>query len=269
MTIDRSEPGTEGRMEEIIEARMELEALREAYGDLRERLVTEGEERRRKLKAELSPKYEMETKEIQESKISATKDLDELRQRAIKDGYEQGLKSGIEEGRQRGLEESRRLAQEKAELLARGLLESACEKFPGLLERCIEDFERCWHETVGEMRRDTVALSRGIAERILRRELPELPNLVIENIDIAVQRISDQRQLRIEVHPADLALVVQFLPDLNRKIKGAEAAEVVGEDSIRRGGCRVRSETGFVDMSIDTQLDLIESALVKNSQVAG
>ena len=49
MTIDRSEPGTEGRMEEIIEARMELEALREAYGDLRERLVTEGEERRRKL----------------------------------------------------------------------------------------------------------------------------------------------------------------------------------------------------------------------------
>ena len=46
MTIDRSEPGTEGRMEEIIEARMELEALREAYGDLRARLVTEGEERR-------------------------------------------------------------------------------------------------------------------------------------------------------------------------------------------------------------------------------
>ena len=62
MTIDRSGPGTEERMEEIIEARMELEALREAYGDLRERLVTEGEERRKKLKAELSAKYEMVTK---------------------------------------------------------------------------------------------------------------------------------------------------------------------------------------------------------------
>ena len=74
------------------------------------------------------------------------------------------------------------------------------------------------------------------------------------------------RKIQIEVNPVDLTTVVEFLPALGKKIQGAEGAEVIGVESICRGGCRVRSETGSVDLGIDTQLDLIESALIQDTQ---
>ncbi|OUU20921.1 MAG: hypothetical protein CBC13_09745 [Planctomycetia bacterium TMED53] len=268
----------EGHVEEqdLLNARMELEALREAYDDLKRGLILEGEQQKARLqearKAEserIIQRMEDERKKSEEARQKNEVICQELRQASSEEGRRQGYEIGYEEGLQKGLEESRRVARENTERAAKEILGDSCDTLPATLAKCLDDFDRAWRETVSEMRRDTVALSRGIAERIIRRELDQLPQLVLENIEVAVQRISDRRRLCIEVHPADLEAVVQFLPELGRRIRGAEAAEVVGQEFIQRGGCRIQSETGQVDLRIDTQLDLIESALIRNTQVSG
>ena len=260
----------------IAEARLELESLRQAYDDLMGQLRAEGEEQQRRLQVARDAERERIATQIEEANAKAAKirqqalvECESLRKEATEEGRRGGYELGYEEGVQRGLEESRRIARENTEKAAREILGESCGTVPAMLNECLGDFDRVWRGTVGEMRRDTVALSRGIAERILRREIDRLPQLVLENIEVAIQRISDRRRLCIEVHPADLEFVIEFLPELGKRIRGAEAAEVIGHEAIQRGGCRVKGETGHVDLCIDTQLDLIESALIRNTQVSG
>jgi flagellar biosynthesis/type III secretory pathway protein FliH len=111
-----------------------------------------------------------------------------------------------------------------------------------------------------------VKLARGIAEKVIRREIESLPVMVVENIELAVQRIGDRSQIIIEVNPTDLSAVVQFLPALRKKFEGCEGAEVIGVDSISAGGCRVKSRSSSVDLTVGTQLDLIELALIQDKQ---
>ncbi|MGB1662036.1 MAG: FliH/SctL family protein [Planctomycetota bacterium] len=260
----------------IAEARLELESLRKAYDDLMGQLRVEGEEQQRRLQVARDAERERIATQIEEANAKAAKirqqalvECESLRKEATEEGRRGGYELGYEEGVQRGLEESRRIARENTEKAAREILGESCGTVPAMLNECLGDFDRVWRGTVGEMRRDTVALSRGIAERILRREIDRLPQLVLENIEVAIQRISDRRRLCIEVHPADLEAVIEFLPELGKRIRGAEAAEVIGHEAIHRGGCRVKGETGHVDLCIDTQLDLIESALIRNTRVSG
>lgn len=260
----------------ISEARMELESLRQAYDDLMRQLAVEGEmlqksfqEAREAEKERIATEIGDARKKTEKILHQATVESERIRMEATEEGRRKGYELGYEEGVQRGLEESRRIARENTEKAAREILGESCGSVPAMLNECLGDFDRVWRGTVGEMRRDTVALSRGIAERILRREIDRLPQLVIENIEVAIQRISDRRRLTIEVHPADLEAVIGFLPELGMRFRGAEAAEVIGHEAIQRGGCRVKGETGHVDLCIDTQLDLIESALIRNTQVSG
>ena len=261
---------------QIAEARLELDSLRQAYRELMHELNAEGEQQRQRIEQARIEERERIATRIEEEREKAKKALkrldaecEPLREKSIEEGRREGYEVGYQEGVQKGLEESRRIARENTERAAREILGESCARVPAMLSDCLEEFDRVWRGTVGEMRRDTVALSRGIAERILRREIDRMPQLVLENIEVAIQRISDRRRLCIEVHPADLEAVIDFLPELGKRIRGAEAAEVMGHEAIQRGGCRVKGETGHVDLCIDTQLDLIESALIRNTQVSG
>ena len=276
--FSRSDSGVEGSMEnrDVAEARLELQALRQAYDDLLQELVGEGnkqhvrlQEARNAERDRIATLIEDERKRAEEARQKNEEFCLNLRQKSEVEGQRLGYEAGYEEGLQKGLEESRRVARENTERAAREILADSCETVPLMLSECLADFEKTWRGTVGEMRRETVALSRGIAERIIRREIDQIPQLVLENIEVAVQRISDRRRLCIEVNPADLEAVIEFLPELGRKIRGAGAAEIIGVESIQKGGCRVKGETGQVDLCIDTQLDLIESALIRNTQVPG
>lgn len=248
------------------EARLRLEALQIAYQQLMQKLLADGQKS--------VAAIEQTNADIEQAKEYSLAKIEDLRNEArsaaceqgLEDGRKQGFEAGHAEGVQMGLEEGRREFSQSVEQKARELVSQQCETLPQTLATAIEEFSRCWKDTIEETRRDTVKLARGIAQRILRREIEDLPSVVVENIELAVQRIGDRSQIVVEVNPADLTAVVKFLPILGQKFEGAEGAEIVGEESITRGGCRVRSRSASVDLTMETQLDLIESALIKDTQ---
>jgi len=247
-------------------AQKRLDALQAAYADLRRKLVQEGNEMTAAIETARNETDEHVRRKISEANQKLAEIEEEARERGIAKGHREGFDSGFTEGMQKGLERSRSDADELIQQKAEYMLGESCESVSKMLENVLREFNGCWKFTIEEIRRDTVALARGIAERILRKEIVEFPQLVTENIELAIQRIGDRRKIRIEVNPVDLTTVIEFLPTLGQKIQGAEAAEVIGMESISRGGCSVRSATGSVDLGIDTQLDLIEAALIQDTQ---
>ncbi|MEC9475606.1 MAG: FliH/SctL family protein [Planctomycetota bacterium] len=262
----RSDTSNAEGMSSVEMAQRRLEALQSAYAELRRNLVEEGNEMKAAVEQARRETDEHVRRKISEANQRVVTIEEDARIRGEAAGHKDGAEAGFVEGMQKGLEESRRQADHQVQERAMALLGDRCDYAPQLLMNVFEEFNSCWKITIDEVRRDTVALARGIAERILRKEIVEFPQLVNENIELAVQRICDRRKIRIEVNPVDLSTVIEFLPALDEKMQGVEGAEVVGVDSICRGGCRVRSETGSVDLGIDTQLDLIESALIQDAQ---
>lgn len=247
-------------------AHLRLNALQVAYAELRRKLVQEGNEMKAAVELARKETDEHVHRKISEANQRVAEIEEDARLRGETVGQKEGVEAGFSEGLQKGLEESRRQADHQVQERALALLGDRCDSTSQLLMSVLEEFTGCWKQTIDEVRRDTVALARGIAERILRKEIVEFPELVTENIELAIQRIGDRRKIQIEVNPVDLTTVIEFLPALGKKIQAAEGAEVIGVESICRGGCRVRSETGSVDLGIDTQLDLIESALIQDTQ---
>ncbi len=254
-----SQESLDGRVEE---ARLKLEALQVAYDQLMKKLLAEG----RRSEEQINLRLEKALAEVENKKRVAE---EAGHQCGYDAGHREGVETGTSQGLQKGLEESRRQFDQEVVAKASKIAEESCGSLPSLLQQAMVEFEKCRQSTIEETRRDTVKLARGIAERVLRREIEDLPLVVVENIELAVQRISDRCQVVIEVHPDDLTAVIQFLPSLAQKFEGAEGAEVVGIDSITRGGCRVKSRSSSVDLTIGTQLDLIESTLIKDTQESG
>lgn len=247
----------------VEEAHLRLETLQRAYHDLMQKLVEDGQN----TAIDLKKKEDFARKQMNDRLSPELEAQVEKREQAgFKVGEQLGFEKGHAEGKQKGLEESRRSFDQQVQQKAQELVDQSCGTLKKTLSNIIEDFNRTRIVTIEETRRDTVKLARGIAEKVVRREIESLPMLVVENIELAVQRIGDRSQIIIEVNPSDLAGVIQFLPALQKKLEGCEGAEVIGLDSICAGGCRVKSRSSSVDLTVGTQLDLIELALIQDKQ---
>lgn len=264
--FSKPELGNDSEANSVEAAQQRLYALQCAYEELRKNLVQEGNEMKASVELAKKETDEHVRRKISEANQKVAKIEEEARLRGEEAGHREGVESGFVEGMQKGLEQSRIQAEHQIQERALALLGDRCDSAPQLLLNVFDEFSSCWKLTIDEVRRDTVALARGIAERILRKEIEEFPQLVTENIELAVQRICERHKIKIEVNPVDLTTVTDFLPALEEKFHGTEGVEVVGVESVCRGGCRVRSENGSVDLGIDTQLDLIETALIQDAQ---
>jgi flagellar assembly protein FliH len=87
------------------------------------------------------------------------------------------------------------------------------------------------------------------------------PQVVLTIIENALQSSVRSDQYRIRVNPEDLEHVTQQKPLFLASISGLKNLSVEADPAISRGGCRVDSELGEVDATLETQLESIRQAL--------
>jgi len=157
----------------------------------------------------------------------STRALEELQEQAWQEGYEQGWKKG----RADGAAEAQRQAQ---------VLSALAEAIKAPLHDADEAF-------LQEMGR----LALGLARVIVGAELELKPDHVIELVRRAVGELpAETRRIRIELHPRDVALVREHLPDLEQ-----DGQAVLREHPrLGRGECMVTSEGAHVDGTIEARL---------------
>ena len=99
-----------------------------------------------------------------------------------------------------------------------------------------------------EMARALAATATALARQVLRSELQSRPDCVAQVAEQALEALLlSARHIVLRVHPDDHALVAGH----SAEAIAARGARIVSDPQIQRGGCRVDSDIGLVDATID------------------
>ena len=108
----------------------------------------------------------------------------------------------------------------------------------------------------------SVGMAVEIARRICRRELSAQPEIVLQQIEAALQLASPDDSIELRVHPHDLETMEPAIRALVSRLSSLSRTTVIGDPQIAAGGCVLRTKYGQIDAQIESQLARIEEELL-------
>ena len=112
------------------------------------------------------------------------------------------------------------------------------------------------------MKKLIIAEKPSLAQKIIKKELQQDPNVILDNILALLKGLSkDETKITLRVNPAQVSLLKTEVPSLLEEAGLDAKILVVPDDSIMEGGCVVTTTNGVIDATIETQLAVISEAL--------
>ncbi len=200
---------------------------------------------------------ESEPEEPPESYTMTAEALEEIRQAAYEEGFEQGqqegyqkghpegLAAGHQEGLDKGLEEGRQqgLAQGQAEIAEQ------CARLDALMRGLHEPQQQLDQQVEYQL----VELTGQLAKAVIQHELATNSQVILNTLREAVRLLPfHQQQARVQLNPSDLELIQQNYSDEQIKQRGWQ---LEAEPSLPIGDLRLLTESSdvTVDMEERTQ----------------
>lgn len=174
--------------------------------------------------------------------------LMKLSKKAEESGFEEGFEAGLEAGKEQAMLEfqqtvSRHLTEFVNDLDAKG----------SALTQAIQDWYLRSEQQLAE-------LSIYVAERILCKELELSRDSVVEITREALQEVTHATEVRIRVNPFDAESIRMHQEELMSASKQIRNVQIVTDPEIS-GGCRIESDAGTVDASLESRLGLSLKAM--------
>jgi len=157
-----------------------------------------------------------------------------LEREAFAKGYEAGERAGAEAGAKRAEAMLRRLSQ------------------------TLDDLAAVRREMIRQTERQMVQLAMAIAKRVVRREVAVDKELTLTMARVALERLGDSTSLTVHLHPDDFAATSAR----HGLLHPGSRVTVVSDPGVSRGACRVESDFGYVDASLDAQFQELARALL-------
>ena len=88
------------------------------------------------------------------------------------------------------------------------------------------------------------------------------PESAVENLERALRLVECKTNLTIRVHPADKNSMQTFAESLLEQAEASPVVNIVSDESLTPGGCKVEGSRTSVDASLQTQVDEIVSLLL-------
>lgn len=109
---------------------------------------------------------------------------------------------------------------------------------------------------------EILAISIDIAKKIIKTEVQQNPDLIIANIQQCLKELSkEETKVMLKLNPADVANVKQQIPMMLENAGLDVKIMLVPDPSMTQGGGIIQTTNGIIDVSIDTQVDIITKAL--------
>ena len=178
---------------------------------------------------------------------SITNEVEAARQAAEKEGYALGEERGIAAGEKSGLQEItlewQNIMQE-AETLVNELQTSRM----GILKASEE-----------EMVRLVIAMAR----KVIKVECLSNPEIILHNIDAALNKISGADKIVMRINLKDKAMSEAHKSEFINRLSGISELSIVEDGSLTPGGIKIETGVGTVDATIETQAEELERALMR------
>jgi flagellar biosynthesis/type III secretory pathway protein FliH len=108
-------------------------------------------------------------------------------------------------------------------------------------------------EMADRLEPQAVELALQVAERVVSGALALQPERLLDIVRGALRTIVERERVTVFVHPEDLVLMREALPDL----------EVHEERRVGRGGAILRTQLGEVDARVETKLERAREAMLE------
>jgi flagellar assembly protein FliH len=139
--------------------------------------------------------------------------------------------------------------------------EAAGERGEAMLHRLtqtLDELTTVRTDMIRQTERQMVQLALAIARRIVQREVSLDPDLLLAMARVALERLGDTARVTVRLHPEDFAAArAERVAELT-----SSNVTIVADARLSRGGCRVESDMGLLDIGIDAQLQEVGRALL-------
>jgi flagellar assembly protein FliH len=163
----------------------------------------------------------------------------------VKKAYQKGYASGLEAG----------TGQAKREME---------EQWFGL-SATLQGLEKLRNQILEQAEGDIIALAFHVARKIIRTEIDQNPEVVVEIVKEAIRKAVDREFLKISLNARDFETLNHRRPELLHGLDGVKKILFEVDESVQPGGCLIETRYGDVDARIDRQIHVIENELHKIS----
>jgi flagellar assembly protein FliH len=192
--------------------------------------------------------------EQQQIIADAKKQARAILESAAKAGKQQGFVIGIEQGRKQGVVEGRTAAIRETQDKIRELSE--------LLFLTTQQVEGYLQMLQAQAPRDVMKLSVEIARRVSRISGRHDPATLRANVEQAVRLLLSKSKARVLVNPVQHQLMTDIARELRTEVPQFENVQIVSDEQIAPGGCRIICGEGEIDADLDRQIDRIAAEVL-------
>jgi len=160
----------------------------------------------------------------------AREEADAIRENAAKDGYQAGLD------------------------MAKTDLE--------VLKESLDVFYGARQQMFDAIAPDILDISLDIAKKIIKKEIKENPEIILDNIKEILGGLSkDETKLIIKVNSAQASILKQQVPEIITSAGLEAKVVIIPDESMMEGGCLLTTTNGVIDATIEAQTEIISEAL--------
>jgi flagellar assembly protein FliH len=199
---------------------------------------------REQIKLEMERFRQESEREIERGKFEAEKLIKEAELKVSEiehEAYKKGYEAGREEGYKEGQGEVMRLIDRLGTIVSTAV---------DIRDDIIKSSEKMMTEMI-----------LMISRKVIKDEIVERREVVINNIKEAIKRVKDRDRIDIRVNFADLDMTTAHKDELIKMMESLKKVNVYEDSRVDRGGCIIETDVGSIDARISTQLDSMEEAI--------
>ena len=129
------------------------------------------------------------------------------------------------------------------------------------LEQLVHQINDAKGHLLAEWERSAMVVITRISERVIRRELERQPEIAVDLIADALRLAAGSAEITLHMNPTDYENLGAQIEQLATTLLRLAPTQIVANDEISLGGCRVKTKFGAVDTQIESQLRRIEEDL--------
>jgi hypothetical protein len=117
------------------------------------------------------------------------------------------------------------------------------------------------NELVDSMSHQVVPLALAMTEKIIQKAVEMDPAIIEGVISETFNKISGSDRIIFKINPDDAEAVTAFQPTIESRLVGVEKITFQHDSTIKRGGCIIETDLGFVDITIREKLAILADTL--------
>lgn len=185
--------------------------------------------------------------EAESIRKGAAIEIEAVKQKAYKEGFALGEEKGVLAGEKSGREE--------ISLDWQNLMQET--------EMLISELKTSRMAMLKSAEEEMVRLVIAFARKVCKVEPMVQPEIILSNLDAAINKISDADKLVLRINLKDKTMTEAHKVELMRRLTTVSDLRIVEDGSLQPGGVKIETNSGTIDATIETQSQELEKALMR------